>query len=59
MIIRVQAASLWKPLRKAVADVLILAGSACALVWAWSLFETTLYQRVQKNQFERDRKSVV
>lgn len=53
MIVRVQAESLWKPLRRAAADVLLLAGFACLLVWAWGLLEPTLYQRVQKTQFER------
>jgi sortase A len=53
MIVRVQAESLWKPFRRAVADLLLLAGSACLLVWAWGLLEPTLYQQVQKNQFER------
>lgn len=52
MIVRVQAESVWRPLRRALADVLILAGSAAVLVWAWALVSTALYQRVQKTQFE-------
>jgi len=53
MIVRVQAESFWKTFRRAVADLLLLSGSACLLVWAWGLLEPTLYQHVQKNQFER------
>jgi len=53
MVIKVRAESSWKRFRTAVSNVLILAGSAGVLVWASSLFETTLYQHVQKNQFER------
>lgn len=54
MVVKVQAESLWKPLRTAVSELLILVGFAGVLVWAWSMFETTLYQRVQKNRFERE-----
>jgi sortase A len=53
MVIKVRGKSVWKAFRTAVANVLILAGSAGVLVWAWSLLETTLYQHVQKNHFER------
>lgn len=54
MVIRVRAESLWKPLRKAAADLLILVGAAGVLVWAWGMFGTMLYQHVQKNHFERE-----
>lgn len=52
MVVKLRSGSLWKPLRIAVANVLILAGSAGVLVWAWSELQTALYQHVQKNQFE-------
>jgi sortase A len=53
MVIKVRVESLWKPLGKAASDALLLAGSAGVLVWAWGMLETTLYQHVQKSQFER------
>jgi len=53
MVVKVRAESLWKPVSTAVANVLIVAGSAGVLVWAWSLLDTALYQHVQKDQFQR------
>jgi sortase A len=53
MVIKVRVESLWKLVAKAVSDVLLLAGSAGVLIWAWGMTETTLYQHVQKVQFER------
>jgi sortase A len=58
MVIRVRAQSLWKLLLRAVSDLLILAGTAGVLVWAWGMFEAALYQHVQKTQFEQDRAEV-
>jgi len=54
MVVRLRADFLSKPLRRAFADVLILAGSVGVLVWAWGLLEPTLYQHVQKGQFEQE-----
>jgi LPXTG-site transpeptidase (sortase) family protein len=53
MIVRVQSESFGKAFRMAVANAMILAGSVGVLVWAWGMLETTLYQHVQKTQFER------
>lgn len=54
MVVKVQAGSLWKPIRTAVSELLILVGFAGVLVWAWGMLETTLYQHVQKNRFQRE-----
>jgi len=53
MVIRVEAARFGKALRNALANVMIAAGCGGVLVWAWGMFETTLYQHVQKFAFER------
>jgi len=58
MVIRVRAQSPWKSLLRAVSNLLILAGTAGVLVWAWGLFEAALYQHVQKTQFEQYRAEV-
>jgi len=52
MVVRVQAESIGKTIRMALADILIAAGCGGMLVWAWGMLETTLYQHVQKRQFE-------
>jgi LPXTG-site transpeptidase (sortase) family protein len=54
MVVRVHAESLWKSLLDAVADLMILAGTVCMLVWAWGMFEPALYQHVQKRQFDQE-----
>lgn len=55
MVVKVHSASLWRPVSRAVSELLILVGLAGVLVWAWGMLDTALYQHVQK----KDRKSVV
>jgi len=53
MLVRVQADSVWKPVRNLLSNILILTGILCMLVWAWGLLEPALYQHFQKQELER------
>ena len=52
--VRIRVKSDGRPLLKLTANLLILAGTASLLVFAWAMLDGAYYQYTQKLQFEKD-----